>query len=131
MIVVDASVLVEVLVDGPHAEPLRSRLAEDLDHVAPQLIDPEVLAVVQREHLAGRVDATAAGLAVADLSDWPGERWPHRVLVRRAWELRHNVRAYDAMYVVLAEALGVPLVTLDRRLARAAAPYCLVDLVNR
>jgi predicted nucleic acid-binding protein len=37
----------------------------------------------------------------------------------RAWTLRDNVTAYDAMYIALAEALGAQVVTCDAPLAKA------------
>jgi predicted nucleic acid-binding protein len=128
MLVVDASVLFEVVADTPGAERLRHRLADDPDHAAPHLVDAEVLSVIQAQHRLGRLDATAAGQAVDDLRRWPGERWTHRPLVERAWELRANVRAYDALYVALSEALDATLLTLDTRLARAAPPTCTVEV---
>jgi predicted nucleic acid-binding protein len=128
MLVVDASVLFEVVADTSDAERLRERLRTDADHCAPHLIDAEVLAVIQRHHLRGDLDPTAAHQAVADLADWPGERWSHRALLPRAWELRHNVRAYDALYVALAEGLGATLLTLDRRLAEAPGIRCAVEI---
>ena len=126
-VVVDASVLFEVVADTGRAEPWRARLAADPDHVAPQLVDAEVLAVIQRAHRSGALDDTAATLAVDDLRTWPGERWAHRPLLARAWELRGHVRAYDALYVALAEALDAPLLTLDRRLAAAPGLRCRVE----
>lgn len=129
MLVVDASVLFEVVADTPDAARLRTVLAADADHVAPQLIDAEVLAVIGRHHRGGALDATAARLAVDDLGDWPGERWTHRPLLVRAWQLRDNVRAYDALYVALAEALQAPLVTRDSRLAAAPGPRCEIHVV--
>ena len=35
------------------------------------------------------------------------------------WDLRHNLSAIDAAYIALAEALDVPLVTTDAKLASA------------
>ena len=128
MLVVDASVLFEVVADTPEAERLRSRLAADADHAAPHLVDAEVLWVIQHHHRRGGLDATAAGQAVEDLRSWPGERWSHRPLLARAWELRSNVRGYDALYVALAEALGATLLTLDQRLARAPGITCAIEL---
>lgn|GEM_PF-1288724 len=58
-------------------------------------------------------------MALADLEDFAIERYPHEPLLGRGWELRENVTAYDAAYLVLAEALDAVLVTCDRRLARA------------
>jgi predicted nucleic acid-binding protein len=128
MLVVDASVLFEVVSDTSEAERLRDRLRADTDHCAPHLIDAEVLAVIQRHHLHGDLDATAAHQAVTDLADWPGERWSHRALLPRAWELRHNVRAYDALYVALAEGLDATLLTLDGRLAEAPGIRCAIEV---
>lgn len=105
MLVVDASCLVEVLIRGPQAEAVRARLGNDPEHGAPHVID----------------------VAVEDLESWPGNRFGLRHLLRRAWELRHTVRGWDAMYVALAEALDVPLLTTDRRLAAATGPTCAIE----
>ena len=126
MLVVDASALFEVVADTPDGEAVRGVLHTDQDHAAPHLIDAEVLAVIQAHHRAGELDDTAAAQAVADLAAWPGERWSHRALLTRAWELRGNVRSYDALYVALAEALDATLLTLDERLARAPGTRCRV-----
>lgn len=130
MIVVDASCLYEVLVDTPRAEPIRERLRADPDHAAPHVIDIEVFSLVRRDHLAATLDATAASLAVEDLRMWPGERYGHRGLLARAWELRDNVRGWDATYVALAEALDATLITLDGRLARAVGPRCRIERIG-
>lgn len=42
----------------------------------------------------------------------------------RIWELRHNITSYDAWYVAAAEALDLPLATLDERLSKASGPNC-------
>jgi predicted nucleic acid-binding protein len=130
MIVIDASVLFEVVADTPGAEPVRERLAEDPDHAAPHVIDVEVFGVIRRERLRGSLDTTAAAQAVADLRDWPGERYGHRQLLERAWDLRDTIRGWDAVYVALAEALDVPLLTSDRRLAAARGPRCRIEVVQ-
>src|SRR5712692_1075089 len=120
MLIVDASCLYEVLAGTPWAEQIRRRLDADSDHAAPHVIDVEVLGVIRREFLLGRLDATAANQSVADLRDWRGQRFGHQALLERAWELRQNVRGWDAMYVALAEALQAPLLTTDERLARVS-----------
>jgi len=129
MLVVDASCLYEVLVGPPLGEQIRGRLASDPDQVAPQLIDVEVLSVIRRDLLLGRLDATAGDQAVEDLRDWPGERFGHRRLLERAWELRATVRGWDAMYVVLAEGLGATLVTTDARLGRVKGLRCPIEVL--
>ena len=128
MLVVDASCLYEVLTDRPGAEAVRERAETTPDIAAPQIIDVETFGVIRREHLAGRLDATAAALAVADLHDWPAERFGHRPLLARAWELRYSVRGSDAMYVALAEALDAVLLTFDLRLAAAHGPQCRIEV---
>ncbi len=128
MIVLDASVLFEIVADTPRSETLRDILVEDPDMAAPHLIDAEVLYVVQAQLHRGALDATAADQAVADLRSWPGDRWGHRPLLERAWELRHNVRGYDALYVALAEGLQGTLVTLDARLRDATGPRCRIEV---
>ena len=68
--------------------------------------------------------------AVEDLEAWPGERFGHRLLLSRAWQLRDTVRGWDAMYVALAEALDAVLVTTDRRLAAATGPTCRIEVID-
>ncbi|HVC40330.1 MAG TPA: type II toxin-antitoxin system VapC family toxin [Candidatus Dormibacteraeota bacterium] len=130
MLVVDASCLCEVVIGGPGAEAVRERLRADTDHAAPHIVDAEVFGVIRREHLRGHLDRTEASQAVEDLEAWPGERFGHRRLLARAWELRATVRGWDAMYVALAEALGAVLLTTDGRLARALGPYCPIETIG-
>lgn len=130
MLVVDASALYEVVIGSPRAEPIRARLQADDDHAAPHVIDVEVLNAIRLRHLSGDLDPTAARQAVDDLRDWGGERFGHRGLLVRAWELRHNVRGWDAFYVALAEALESPLLTVDQRLARAPGVRCRIEVTE-
>jgi len=131
MLVVDASCLYEVVAGGSEAETIRQRLASDADQAAPHIVDVEVFNVVRREFRAGRLDNTAASQAIADLQDWPGERFSHRLLLDRAWELRDTVRGWDAMYVALAEALGAVLITTDQRLGAANSPRCEIEVLPK
>ncbi len=131
MLVVDASCLCEVLIGGPGAEAIGERLAADGDHAAPHVVDVEVFGVIRRERMHGRLDPTAAQQAIEDLEDWPGERFGHRLLLPRAWELKDNVRGPDAMYVALAEALDAVLITTDRRLAAASGPACRMEVFGQ
>jgi predicted nucleic acid-binding protein len=129
MLIVDASCLYDVLVGKPGADRIRERLAAETDQAAPHVIDVEVLGVIRRDFLRGLLDATAAAQAVEDLRDWPGERFGHQGLLDRAWELRANVRGWDAVYVALAEALRAVLITTDARLARASGLRCSVQVL--
>ena len=129
MLVVDASSLYEVLTGKQGAERIRARLAADIDQVAPHIIDVEVLSVIRRDFQLGFIDATAAAQAVDDLRDWPGERFGHRLFLERAWELRSNVRGWDAMYVALDESFRAILLTTDVRLGRAAGVRCSIEVI--
>lgn len=128
MLVVDASCIAEVVLAGPDAEPVRRRLEDDPEQVAPHLVDVEVLGVVRRAYLRRELDRTAAEQAIEDLGSWPAARIDHRPLLDRAWQLRESLSAPDALYVALAEALQATLLTLDRRLARAKGPRCEVAI---
>jgi predicted nucleic acid-binding protein len=129
MLIVDASCLYEVVADTARADDVRARLAVDPDHAAPSVVDVEVVSVIRRDFLLGRLDATAADQAVDDLRDWPGERFGHRPLLGRVWELKGPLRTWDAFYVALAEALQGTLITADARLATAPGPRCAIELV--
>lgn len=131
MLVVDASCLYEVVTGSAGAPAIRDRMTADVDHAAPHVVDVEVLGVVRRHHLTGRLDRTAATQALTDLRSWPGERYDHRYLLDRAWQLRDTVRGWDAMYVALAEVLDAVLITTDRRLAAATGPRCRIETFQR
>jgi predicted nucleic acid-binding protein len=85
--------------------------------------------VIRRDYLLGRLDPTAADQAVEDLWNWPGERFGHRPLLGRVWELKGSLRTWDAFYVALAEALHGTLITADARLAKAGGPRCEISIV--
>jgi predicted nucleic acid-binding protein len=128
MLVVDAGCLFEALVGTPVGQRVKRHLHDDEDHAAPHVVDVETLNVIRRYHLEGRLDETSARQAAEDLRAWPGERFAHQSLIPRAWDLRNDVRGWDAFYVALAEALDATLLTLDERLARAIGPRCRIEL---
>src|ERR1700722_7812451 len=120
VIVVDASAILEVLLRTPVAPAIEERLFERGETLhAPHLLDLEVLQVLRRYAAAGEISAERAREALDDLAAFRLRRWAHDALALRIWELRQNLTAYDAAYVALAEALGAPLLTRDRRLASA------------
>jgi predicted nucleic acid-binding protein len=133
MLVVDASAVIELLLARPAAEEVARHVAEHAyDLHAPQLLDIEVLNALRRLVQLGQTSTERAGEAVIDLLDLPIERYPHDILVERAWALRDNLTAYDAAYVALAEAVtegGAPLLTTDARLAHAARAQTSVAVV--
>ena len=84
---------------------------------------------IRAHERSGRIDEVTSRQAVDDLLALPITRYPTLQLVERAWALRHNFTAYDAMYVALAEAVGAPLVTVDEHLARAARDHAAIEVV--
>jgi predicted nucleic acid-binding protein len=119
MIVLDASVVVELLTNGALADSIRNELAgRDDSFVVPHLIDVEVMSALRRLAASQQIDSHRAQQFIAGLADLPAERYPHTPLVGRIWELRHNFTAYDGAYIALAEATGSVLYTCDANLTR-------------
>jgi predicted nucleic acid-binding protein len=130
LIVVDASALLEALLGTAASAAVTRRIFEAGQTLhAPHLLDVEVAQVLRRYAIAGDLDDQRARAALDDLADFPIRRYPHGLLLPRAWELRNNFSAYDAVYVALAEALDAPLLTRDRRLANAAGKHVSVELI--
>ncbi len=70
--------------------------------------------------LRGEIGEKAAESARLLAERMVHRRHPHHgVLASRAWQLRQSVSFYDALYVALAERLDCPLITADKRIARA------------
>lgn len=131
MIVVDASVIVNAIGDdGADGARARAELRAGGDVGAPDLVDVETVAVLRRRWLAGTLSARRFRAAVEDLDALAMDRYPTLPLMRRAYELRANVSAYDAAYVALAEVLGCELLTADRRLAGAPGKRCAVRVLR-
>jgi predicted nucleic acid-binding protein len=119
MIVLDASIVVEILNNGAMADSIRNELARrDESFIAPHLIDVEVVSAIRRLVVGQRIDAHRSGQFLAGLAALPAERYAHTPLIGRVWELRHNFTAYDAMYIALAEATDSVLYTCDEKLRR-------------
>ena len=129
MIVVDASAIVEVLLQSPAAVQVSRRIFAPGETLhAPHLIDIEITHVLRRYALTGAIPPERGEKSLAYLAQLPLTRYPHSVLLPRIWQMRANATAYDAAYLALAEVLDAPLVTRDRALA-AACPGVRVEVV--
>jgi predicted nucleic acid-binding protein len=132
VIVVDASVLANAMADdGVDGAAARVRLAGAGALAAPDLIDVETVAVLRKRWTSGDLTDQRFSDAIDDLEDLDLTRYPTLPLMRRAFELRSNVTAYDAVYVALAELLGCALLTADRRLAGSPTISCPVEVLHR
>jgi predicted nucleic acid-binding protein len=131
LIVLDASVLANAISDDDadgHRARKELRAAGEL--AAPDLVDVETTAVLRKRWLAGSISDERFAVAIEDLEDLDLDRYPTLPLMRRAYELRANLTAYDAAYVALAELLGCGLLTGDGRLATAPGPRCAIRLLT-
>lgn len=116
MIVVDASAITELLLQTDLGTRVERRMYRDDDDVhAPHLLDVGVLSVLRRLVHAGEVRAERAEEAIEDLGLLRIIRHGHLDLATRAWELRQNATAYDAMCLALAESLNATVLTCDRQ----------------
>jgi predicted nucleic acid-binding protein len=123
-IVIDASVLGAALVDSGKEGSWAETLVAESDAVAPELILVETSNVLRRLERARVISTIEATAAQRDLMRLDLELFAFGPFAERVWALRDNLTAYDAWYVALAEALGCPLATLDKRLSRASGPRC-------
>ena len=131
MIVLDASALLEFLLQTALGTRVEARLFREQDDFhSPHLVDVEVTQGLRRLVRAGEVSPNRAAEAIADLADFDLHRHSHLDLLTRAWKMRENVTAYDAMYVALAEALDAPVVTCDTLLAKAPGHRARIEAIE-
>jgi predicted nucleic acid-binding protein len=129
LIVLDASAAIAWLIQSPAGMRIENRIytCDDALH-APHLLDLEVAQVLRRLARQDAISAQRADAALQALFDVRIVRHSHAGLLPRIWQLRHNLSAYDAAYVSLAELIGAPLITRDNRLAAAPGHSARVEL---
>lgn len=96
----------------------------------PHLATIETTSVIRGWSVGGWLEPRIAQRALVDLASFQAVRHHHEPYLPRAWELRHNLSAYDAVYVALAETLDAPLLTCDARLARAPLTSVTIEVVE-
>jgi len=129
VIVLDASAAVDWLLQTSAGQQIEKRIYSENESLhAPHLLDVEVVQVLRRLVREAVISAQRAGEAISDLADLRVTRYPHFVFLSRIWQLRHNLSAYDAAYVALAEKLDATLVTRDARLASASGRAVAVEV---
>jgi len=125
VIVADVSAIVAGLLRRGQA---RAGLGSEALH-APHLVDTEVVDAIRKLVLRDHLGTTDAERALTTWQRFGVHRHPTVRMIDRIWELRHDVSAYDAAYIALAEALQCNLLTADRRLASATGPRCTIEVV--
>jgi predicted nucleic acid-binding protein len=130
VIVVDASVVVDLLIlAGRDRKLSRLFVSQAGETFAPELIDLEVTQVLRRWTQRRALSLERASVCIAVLQDLPIKRQSHRAFLKRIWQLRNSLSAYDAAYVALAEGLDAPLFTRDRKLAAAGGTVATIELI--
>lgn len=131
MIVIDASALLEILLRTRRSDRLTERALTASERLhAPHLLDIEVTHVLRRLVQRREITNVRAEQALDDFAMVLIQRHEHGSLLRRIWQMRDTLTAYDGAYVALAEALGAPLLTCDGKLARARGHDATIDLVE-
>lgn len=124
--VVDASLIVASLLslgaNGVWADQIVGR---GVLH-APELVMAEAANAIRQLERAKRIGRRDAESAFNDLTTLDLHLYSFAPFASRVWALRHSLTSYDAWYVALAEALDLPLATLDLRLSRASGASCRV-----
>ncbi len=119
LLIIDNSAIYADMIKATYIPELRTHRLH-----APSLIDYEFLQAARRGARNPQLGANRAREAIESFLELHIERHPARPLLRAMWRHRHDISAYDASYVALAQSLGAPLLTCDRRLARAAERFC-------
>jgi predicted nucleic acid-binding protein len=121
VLVADASALVDFLIRRKRLGAwVSERLVEAGIVHCPHLVDLEVASSLRGLTRHGGLELGVAEQALASFAELRIRRYPMTLLLGRAWSLRETLSAYDAAYIALAEALDVPLLTTDRRLAHSS-----------
>jgi predicted nucleic acid-binding protein len=130
VIVADASAVIELLLQTSLGARVEKRVYGRFEQIhAPHLLDVEVVSALRRFVRKGEVALDRAEEAIEDLNLLRIVRHPHTDFVRRAWELRDNITAYDAIYLALAESIAAPVITCDRPLAGSLGHTARIELM--
>ncbi len=130
MTVLDTSGVVDYLLGAGVAKQVQELMNAEGELAAPDMLVFEVLAVLRRESHRGAIANDRAAGAVEDLGEISVELFPSLPLRKRAWALRRNLTAADALFVALAEDLDEPLATKDSALAREIAKHAAITVLQ-
>jgi predicted nucleic acid-binding protein len=129
VIVLDASAAIDWLLQTDAGRRIEKRIYSRGESLhAPHLLDLEIVQVLRRLVREAAVSALRADQAIQDLLDLRVTRYPHFIFLSHIWRRRHNLSAYDAAYLALAEEIGATLITRDRRLSSASPHSASIEL---
>lgn len=127
--VIDCSALVRALADeSPRGDAVRLRLADEIALAAPSLLDYELISALLGMIGGGKLTPRQMDRIVNSYKALNVARHETLIMWERVRDLNHNLSAYDAQYVALAEALDLPLITCDARIARSGAAKCAIEV---
>ncbi len=129
MTVLDTSAVVDFLLGTGVAGQVEALMAQEDELSAPDILVFEVLAVLRRETLRKALPESRAVGAIEDLADLPIALFPCLPLRQRAWALRRNLTAADALFAALAEQLGEPLATKDSALIAETSKHAMAEIL--
>lgn len=129
-LVLDASAVLDLLLNRPAAPLIQARLSSVRNLLAPFLLDAEVGQVLRKFVLKKQLSKERARQALEDFADLPIIRYPHLPLLGRAMDHLDNLTVYDALYLTLAEVTEAPLLTGDRAMAAAPGHGVRVEVVG-
>lgn len=130
MIVLDASAVLDWVLRTSEGQQFDRRIYARPESLhCPHLLDLEVAQTLRRWVRDGRISVDRAEAALEDLASARIARYPHYHLLPRIWQLRHNLTAYDAAYVALAERLNATLITRDRKLSNASGHQARIEVI--
>lgn len=123
MIIVDASIAAKWFAPEPGSSDAMALAASGREMQAPDFLLLEMDNVLWTWVRRGIIDRPIADAARERLRESALRFHPFAPLLDVAYSIANDTGAsvYDALYVALAEGLGVELVTADERLARAVA----------
>lgn len=120
MIVVDTNVLAYLLIPGKYTESAERLLVDEPDWAAPRLWRSElrnVLAMYVRQKLMEVTDAVALHQRAAALIGTDEYDVETMDVLRLSKD--SGCSAYDCEFIALADFLGIPLLSTDKKLAKA------------
>jgi predicted nucleic acid-binding protein len=131
-LVVDASVVARWFLPEPDGQGARALLADRQWFVAPDLLFPELIRLVQRQVRYGRLRAAQGRRLIADLEHVAVETVPCRALATDAWALSAPGRTVQhSTYLALAARLRTQVCTLDDQLIRSVAATPALETLVR